>query len=63
MANMADARKEMTKTREQLEEEKRISLSIRIKPLDLDGESCNQRFLCHHVLSRPVQGRPEEHRD
>merc|ERR1719251_631450 len=37
MANMADARKEMTKTREQLEEEKRISLSIRIKPLDLDG--------------------------
>merc|ERR1719389_1287570 len=37
MANMADARKEMTKTKEQLEEEKRISLSIRIKPLDLDG--------------------------
>ena len=27
----------MTKTKEQLEEEKRISLSIRIKPLDLDG--------------------------
>lgn len=40
MANMADARKEMTKTREQLEEEKRISLSIRIKPLELDGETC-----------------------
>ena len=39
MANMADARKEMTKTREQLEEEKRISLSIRIKPLDLDGKT------------------------
>ena len=37
MANLADARKEMTKTREQLEEEKRISLSIRIKPLSLDG--------------------------
>merc|ERR1719422_2010000 len=37
MGNLADARKEMTKTREQLEEEKRISLSIRIKPLDLDG--------------------------
>ena len=27
----------MTKTKEQLEEEKKISLSIRIKPLDLDG--------------------------
>ena len=26
----------MTKTKEQLEEEKRISLSIRIKPLDVD---------------------------
>merc|ERR1711874_533614 len=32
-----DARKEMTKTKEQLEEEKKISLSIRIKPLELDG--------------------------
>jgi len=30
-----DARKEMTKTKEQLEEEKKIALSIRIKPLDL----------------------------
>ena len=28
----------MTKTREQLEEEKKISLSIRIKPLELDGK-------------------------
>merc|ERR1719365_350137 len=37
MGNLADARKEMTKTKDQLEEEKRISLSIRIKPLDLDG--------------------------
>merc|ERR1719353_889422 len=27
----------MTKTKEQLEEEKKISLSIRIKPLELDG--------------------------
>jgi len=32
-----DARKEMTKTKEQLEEEKKIALSIRIKPLDLDS--------------------------
>merc|ERR1711936_424813 len=30
-----DARKEMTKTKEQLEEEKKIALSIRIKPLEL----------------------------
>merc|ERR1712102_173724 len=27
----------MAKTKEQLEEEKKISLSIRIKPLELDG--------------------------
>merc|ERR1712241_897965 len=37
MANVQDARREMTKTKEQLEEEKRISLSIRIKPLDVDS--------------------------
>ena len=32
-----DVRREMTKTKEQLEEEKKISLSIRIRPLELDG--------------------------
>merc|ERR1719208_578773 len=32
-----DARKEMTKTKEQLEEEKKLALSIRIKPLDLEA--------------------------
>merc|ERR1711973_1053992 len=32
-----DARKELSKTKEQLEEEKKIALSIRIKPLDLDA--------------------------
>merc|ERR1719511_574901 len=37
MGNLADVRREMTKTKEQLEEEKKISLSIRIKPLELDG--------------------------
>ena len=37
MGNVQDARREMTKTKEQLEEEKKISLSIRIKPLDLDS--------------------------
>merc|ERR1719145_263703 len=33
-----DARKEMSKTKEQVEEEMKISLSIRIKPLDLDAK-------------------------
>merc|ERR1711992_402463 len=32
-----DARKELSKTKEQLEEEKKIALSIRIKPLELDA--------------------------
>ena len=42
MANVQDARREMTKTKEQLEEEKRISLSIRIKPLDVDSMDSDQ---------------------
>merc|ERR1719356_2090511 len=37
-----DARKEMTKTKEQLEEEKKISLSIRIKPLDVEAMDSEQ---------------------
>merc|ERR1719150_468003 len=37
MGNVQDARREMTKTKEQLEEEKKIALSIRINPLDLDS--------------------------
>merc|ERR1712240_346392 len=32
-----DARKEMSKSKEQVEEEMKISLSIRIKPLDLNS--------------------------
>merc|ERR1711934_1309469 len=36
-AEGSDARKEMTKTKEQLEEEKKIALSIRIKPLQLEA--------------------------
>merc|ERR1712002_1194200 len=35
-APVIDARREMSKTKEQLEEEKKISLGIRIKPLNLD---------------------------
>lgn len=34
---MSDAELERTKTKEQLEEEKKIALSIRIKPLVVDG--------------------------
>merc|ERR1711953_639118 len=41
-AAVQDARREMTKTKEQLEEEKKISLSIRIKPLDLDAMDSDQ---------------------
>ena len=39
MGNVQDVRREMTKTKEQLEEEKKISLSIRIRPLELDGKT------------------------
>merc|ERR1711887_46236 len=42
MSNVQDARREMTKTKEQLEEEKKISLSIRIKPLDVDSMDSDQ---------------------
>merc|ERR1711942_224767 len=42
MGNVGDARREMTKTKEQLEEEKKIPLSIRIKPLDLDAMDHDQ---------------------
>jgi len=35
--HMSDARREISKTREQLEEEKNIALAIRIKPLDLES--------------------------
>merc|ERR1711945_86884 len=34
---VSDARKELSKTKEQLEEEKKIALSIRIKPLELEA--------------------------
>ena len=36
-AGISDARKELSKTKEQLEEEKKLALSIRIKPLDLEA--------------------------
>merc|ERR1711963_421279 len=42
MTSFQDARRELTKTKEQLEEEKKISLSIRIKPLDVDSLDSDQ---------------------
>ena len=46
MGNVVDVRREMTKTKEQLEEEKKISLSIRIRPLELDGNHRCQHDHC-----------------
>ena len=37
--NLSSAQLERNKTKEQLEEEKKISLSIRIKPLEIDNVS------------------------
>ena len=45
MGNVVDVRREMTKTKEQLEEEKKISLSIRIRPLELDGNLFSYTFV------------------
>lgn len=38
---MSNAQMERNKTKEQLEEEKKISLSFRIKPLEIDGLSAD----------------------
>lgn len=38
-ANVLSARSEMGKTKEQLAEDKRIAMSFRVKPLDIDGLS------------------------
>lgn len=36
-SNVESARNDLLKSKEQLEEEKKISLSFRIKPLEIDG--------------------------
>merc|ERR1712121_453479 len=41
-APVIDARREMSETKEQLEEEKKISLGIRIKPLNLEEMDTDQ---------------------
>lgn len=42
LMNVAAARGEMGKTKEQLEDDKRISLSFRIKPLEIEGLAVDQ---------------------
>ena len=59
MSNVQDARREMTKTKEQLEEEKRISLSIRIKPLDLSEMDSDQ--VCQGSYLKQCSGFPFNH--
>ncbi|VEN37921.1 unnamed protein product [Callosobruchus maculatus] len=49
-ANLSAAQMERNKTKEQLEEEKKISLSIRIKPLQLDGLSLDALRTKAHEL-------------
>lgn len=49
-SNISAAQLERNKTKEQLEEEKRISLSIRIKPLKLDGLGSEQLRQKAHEL-------------
>ena len=41
MSGQSSARQELNKTKEQLEEEKKISMSFRIKPLDISGLSAD----------------------
>ena len=59
MGNVVDVRREMTKTKEQLEEEKKISLSIRIRPLELDGNQMSKWSLCN-VYRRHLSGMDQE---
>nr|CAH7750104.1 unnamed protein product [Callosobruchus chinensis] len=49
-SNLSAAQMERNKTKEQLEEEKKISLSIRIKPLQLDGLSLDALRTKAHEL-------------
>merc|ERR1719243_152897 len=50
-----DARKEMSKSKEQVEEEMKISLSIRIKPLNLDEMDSDEiRNKCNQIWNTIV---------
>merc|ERR1711990_1238734 len=51
-----DAHKEMNKTKEQLEEEKKIALSIRIKPLEMDAmDSDELRVKANEIFNIIIQ--------
>merc|ERR1712168_1587175 len=51
-----DAHKEMNKTKEQLEEEKKIALSIRIKPLEMEGlDSDELRVKANEIFNIIIQ--------
>ena len=51
-----DIRREMSKTREQLEEEKKLALSVRIKPLDLESlDSDELRMKASELFNIVVQ--------
>merc|ERR1712055_1271167 len=55
-----DARREMTKTKEQLDEEKKIALSIRIKPLDLAAmDSDELKAKAEELFNITIQLDPE----
>ena len=58
MGNVVDVRREMTKTKEQLEEEKKISLSIRIRPLELDGNLLSYTFILSSQI--PITGMDQD---
>merc|ERR1719220_393651 len=50
-----DARREMSKTKEQVEEEMKISLSIRIKPLDLNAMDSDELKMKANSLWETIQ--------
>merc|ERR1711937_548721 len=57
-----DARKEMSKSKEQVEEEMKISLSIRIKPLNLDAmDSDELRAKASQIFETIVALETEKH--
>merc|ERR1711992_235803 len=52
-----DARKELSKTKEQLEEEKKIALSIRIKPLELEAMDSDEMKLTQELDLKELKER------
>jgi len=60
--NLSSAQIERNKTKEQLEEEKKISLSFRIKPLDIDNMSIEKlRFKAADLWEQIVKLETEKY--